>query len=220
MTRFAKIFVVFVTAASLGFAAFALAMFAGGPNWDAWANAPAVADHVSIVRSETGTYSATVRTTGEQLGSSENQADIVLKAQARVLADARAKLQDVQDRITRLSPQKAVVADSIAADRAGLDKHAAIWSAELQALATQIATVTDNLTQTGAQAQQLQEQLKELRFEVLRTRNQLELLRDDQYVSELQKQALEDELLLLQENRKRLERRQAGLKAQLEGTSY
>ena len=220
MTRFAKVFVVFVAAASLGFAAFALAMFAGGPNWQAWASDPAIADTISIVGSETGTYTATARVSGDQIASGTNLADVVLKVQARRLADLRTELQDLQDKMARFGPQRESVKQLIEMDEAGLKKHAELWASQLAALAQQITEMTDNLAQTGNEALQLQEQLKSLRFEVLRTRNQLELLRDDLYVAQVQQTALENELLLLQENRKRLERRQEGLKQQLDGATY
>lgn len=215
MTRFAKILVVFVAAASLGFAAFALAMFAGGPNWEALANDPAIRDKVAFSHSDTGTYSATMRVSGEQVASSQIQADVVLKAQQRVLSEMRTELQDIQARVATLTPQRQVVHDLVAVDLQGLQKHASLWATQLEQLSQQIAKMTDELGVTGAQALKLQEELKELRFEVLRLRNQLELLRDDLFVAETQRSALENELLLLEQNRQRLERRQEQLKQQL-----
>ncbi len=220
MTGLAKILVVFTTAASLGFAAFAMAMFAGGPNWMAMANAPEIRDRVAVTGNETGDYTAVVRVSGDTVATGKNPADVVLKAQARVLSDMRNELQDLQAKITNYEPQQEIVRNQVAADRAGLAKHAEIWNAQLTALATRLNEMTNELAETGSNAVQLQEQLKELRFEVLRLRNQLELLRDDQYAAEEQKRALESELLLLRESRQKLERRQEGLKNQLSGKPY
>lgn len=220
MTRLAKILVIFTTAASLGFAAFAMAMFAGGPNWSAMTVDPSLSDRVAFSTSETGTHTATLRVTDAQVASGEILPDVVLKSQARILQDIQTELQNLKTRIETLSPQREVVSNQIVADEAGLKRHAEIWNARLADLGTRIAQVTDELAMTGMNAVAMQEQLKELRFEVLRLRNQLELMRNDQYAALQQQEALEAELLLLRENRLRLERRQDGLKQQLSGTTY
>ena len=220
MTRLAKILTIFTTAACLGFAAFAMAMFAGGPNWTVMANSQALTPRVEFAVSDTGTHSAKLRVTGDQIATSEVQADVVLKAQARVLADFRNELQDLQAKIATLEPQRETVRTQVAADLGGLARHAELWTAQLTDISNRIAEMTNQLAMTGTNAVQLQEELKELRFEVLRLRNQLELLRDDQFAAEEQQRALEAELLLLRESRLRLERRQQGLKQQLSGTNY
>jgi hypothetical protein len=223
MTRLAKLLVIFVAVASLGFAAFAAAMVSGGPNWTALGDHPGVAEKVGIAKNESAgniTYVGTHRLTGEQVGSSAILADVVLKAQKRVMDEMRTELQDIQGRITALTPQRDAAKQLVVTDVAGLEKHGALWSAQLQTMATRITQTTDELTQAGGQALQLQAELKELRFEVLRLRNQLELLRDDTFAAAEQQRALEAELLILQQNRQRLERRQEILKSQMAGTSY
>lgn len=219
MTRLAKILVVFVAAASLSFAAFAAAMRSGGANWEALAASSAISERVAIVRGDTGTYTATARVKGDQIASSMNLADVVLKSQARVLSDMRSELQDLQTRITTLGPQQQVVASVVEVDRAGLDRHLQVWDTQLKTLDEQLTQLTDRLSMTGAQAQQLQAELREMRFEVLRLRNQLELLRDDSFAANEQKLALESELLLLKESRMRLERRQQLLQSQAAGVT-
>lgn len=217
MTRFAKLLVVFVAVASLGFAAFAGALRYGGPNWDELARAPGLYEKVTITRSDTGQYSGTMRVSGEQVGSSTNPAEVVTKAQAKVLGDLRTEMQDLSTQINNLTPQQTAVKDLIASDRRGLEQHAAIWTAQLQDLAQRIAKLTDELAAKGAEVKQLQDELIELRYEVLRLRNQLELLRDDLFAAEQQEQALKLELRRLQEDRLRLERRQQQLNQQLSG---
>lgn len=220
MTGLAKILVVFTAALSLGFAAFAFAMFAGGPNWDLIAAHAGLSEAVQFDVSETGSHSAKLRVTDEQVGSSEIQADVILKAQARVLRDLNEKVQRLQAEIPTLTTQRETLRTQTATDRNGLSRHGELWAEQLKALAAQITQVTDELADTGVKAQQLLAQLRELGFEVLRLQNQLELLRDDQFAAEEQRRALESELLQLRESRLRLERRQAGLKQQLEGAVY
>lgn len=217
MTRLAKLLVVFVAVASLGFMAFAGALRYGGPNWDELAHAPGLYEKVAITRNEVGQYSAAMRVTGENVGSSINPGEVVTKAQAKVLGDLRTEMQAISDQMNNLAPQQTGVKELIATDRSGLEKHAAIWSAQLQDLAKRISTLTDELAAKGGEVKQLQDELTELRYEVLRMRNQLELLRDDLFAVQQQEQALKIELRRLQEDRLRLERRQQQLNQQLTG---
>ena len=60
---------------------------------------------------------------------------------------------------------------------------------------------------------------QERREEGYRLANQLELLRNDQFAATQQQKVLEGELLRLEENQRRLERRQTTLKKQL-GDDY
>ncbi len=218
MTQLAKVLVVFVAAASLGFAAFAGAMSRGGVNWQGLASSSAIAGRVSIVRGDTGTYTATSRLSGQQIASSLNIAEVVGKSQKQILDDLKAELAAVQAEVANRTPQLATINTLSATDQAGLKRHAAVWTAQLEVLSAQIAQLTDEVATTGTKAQQLQDGLRELRYEVLRLRNQLELLRDDSFAAAAQRQALEFELLLLKENRLRLERRRRQLKAQLDGS--
>jgi chromosome segregation ATPase len=104
-------------------------------------------------------------------------------------------------------------------DRAGLQTQAELWSRQLRSLSDEIDRATVELTQKAQQNTQIQQELGERRFEVLRLTNQLELLRDDLFAAEAQRDALQKELILLDESRKRLERRQHQLKDQL-GEEY
>ncbi|MDX1970835.1 MAG: hypothetical protein SFV23_26955 [Planctomycetaceae bacterium] len=218
MTQLAKVLVVFVAAASLGFAAFAGAMSRGGVNWERAGNSPAIAGRVSISRGDTGTYTATGRLSGQQIASSVNLAEVVTKSQKQILDDLKAELTALQTEVSNRTPQLAAINTLTAADLAGLQRHSTAWAGQLQALSAEIVQLTDEVATTGTKAQQLQDAVRELRFEVMRLRNQLELLRDDSYAAAAQRKALEFELLLLKENRLRLERRQNQLKAQLSGS--
>ncbi|MBI1347278.1 hypothetical protein GC163_13445 [bacterium] len=215
MTRIAKLLVVFVTVASLSFAAFAGALRFGGPNWNELANHDGLKKAVAITRSDTGQYAAVMRVSGDPVASSMNVAEVVTKSQAKVLSDLRNELQDISNQINTLTPQQSSLKELIAADRTGLEKHAAAWSAQLQNLAERIATLSDELAAKGSEVKLLQDELIELRYEVLRLRNQLELLRDDLFAAEQQEKALQNELRRLQEDRLRLERRQEQLHQQL-----
>jgi len=219
MTQVTKVLVIAVALGSLGFAGFAAALATGGPNWEAVANSPEMRDRVAISRNDTGTYTATMRVSGEQVASSINLAEVVIKSQQKILSDLRAQVQELQPRVDALLPQSTAALKVIETDRAGLEAHAQQWSQQLKTLSEQVDRLTVELTQKAQQNTQIQQELGERRFEVLRLTNQLELLRDDLYAAEAQRDALQNELTLLEESRKRLERRQRQLKGQL-GEKY
>jgi chromosome segregation ATPase len=215
MTRASKVLVVMIALGSLGIAAFAAALVTGGPNWEAIAQSPEISKFVSISRTDTGQYTGTMRVSGEQVGSSANLADVVIKSQQKVLSDLRARVTELQPKVEQLTTASAAVVETVEKDKAGLEAHAALWSKQLQALSDEIARLTAELSQKASQNTQIQQELGERRFEVLRLHNQLELLRDDLFAAETQRNALQRELLLLEESRKRLEHRKKQLKGQL-----
>lgn len=220
MTRLSKILVVIVAFGSLGMAAFSAALVTGGPNWEAVAQSPEIAKFVAISQNDMGQWSGTMRVSGEQVGSSNNLAEIVIKSQQKILADLKAQIQELQPRVEALGPQSVAIQGVIDKDVAGLEAHAELWNRQLKALSDEVARLTTVLSQKAAQTTQIQQELGERRFEVLRLHNQLELLRDDLFAAETQRDALQRELLQLDESRRRLEHRQKQLKVQLGEESY
>jgi chromosome segregation ATPase len=220
MTRLSKILVVIVAFGSLGMAAFSAALVTGGPNWEAIAQSPEISKFVAITQNDTGQWSGTMRVSGEQVGSSLNLAEVVIKSQQKILADLKAQIQELQPRVEALGPQSVAVQGVIEKDIAGLEAHGELWARQLKALSDEVARLTTVLSQKAAQTTQIQQELGERRFEVLRLHNQLELLRDDLFAAETQRDALQRELIQLEESRKRLEHRQNQLKVQLGEKPY
>jgi chromosome segregation ATPase len=221
MARLTKVLVVFVTAASLGFAAFVIALINGGPNWQTLASAPALADEIEITTpSKPGeAYSAKHRGTGDALKSSRVLAEVVIDGQRRVLDDLKKEVQQLDELVSKLKPSLDESKKVIETDRLGLQARANAWSAQLARLSQALNALNAQLQTKTVEATQVQRDLEERRFEVLRLRNQLELLRDDFHAAEQQRDALIDELDLLRESQERLDRRQKQLQAQL-GKGY
>ena len=219
MARLTKVLVVFVAAASLGFLAFVVALSNGGPNWETLANAPALADEVSIVApSKAGeNYTAKHRVTDDSLKSSHVLAEVVIDGQRRVLDDLKKEVQQLDETISKLKPSFESANKDISTDRAGLDARAKAWSAQLERLTQALNQLNTQLQARTVEATQVQRDLEERRFEVLRLRTQLELLRDDLYAAEQQRNALINELDSLKESEQRLARRQKQLHEQVGG---
>jgi chromosome segregation ATPase len=222
MIRLSKVLVVFVTAASLGFAAFAMALVYGGPNWEVLATAPELTREVAINSPQVpnGPYTAMHRRTGQGLKSSKNLAEVVVDGQKKVLDDLKNEVQQLDQLLQSLKPQLEDAQKLIEADRQGLNARAEAWSQMLQKLAADLNAINDQLQTRTVEATQVQADLAERRFEVLRLQNQLELLRDDLYAAEQQRDALVGELDLLLDAQQKLERRNGQLKQQLPPGKY
>jgi hypothetical protein len=94
MTQITKILVVVVALGSLGFAGFAAALSTGGPNWEAIARSPEISQKIAISQNDLGAWTANMRVTGEQVASSSNLAEVVIKSQQKILQDLRTQVQD------------------------------------------------------------------------------------------------------------------------------
>lgn len=221
MTRFSKVLVVFVTAASLSYFAFVGALILGGPNWAEQANqlqnAPEFGKQVTFKPPETpkGPWVATHIKTGTQIASDPLLPDVIKKAQDRILNDMRTEINDLKEKITAETAARDLAKTTIVADHAGIKVRAADYAVRLKKLSDEIAQETEKLTMRSGDLTAVQKQFEERRFEVFRLQNQLELLRDDLYAAVRQRKALEDELLQLQESQQRLQTRQQQLKRQL-----
>jgi hypothetical protein len=225
MTRFSKLLVVVIAAASLGFAAFVGALVTGGPNWRKLAfdlsNLPEFGRQVTFTAPQlpNGPWTATDNRTGQTIGSDPILAAVILKAQALLLTELQSEVRSLKERIEAETTSRDISRQTITTDLAGLEARAVKYSELLKKLAADIDAQTDALSKQGVELSAVQRDRDERRFEVYRLMNQLELLRDDLYASQRQRDALRDELLQLNENRLRLERRQQTLKQQL-GASY
>lgn len=218
MNTIGKILVVFVTASSLGFLAFAIALRNSGPDWQGEMRSPDLQKEF-VFATEPGekvTYSARHRRTDTEIApKTPIIAEVVLKARKRLEEDANKKIQELSPQIQPLTDYLAIVKKLIPEDDAGVHVRIKTYEAQIQQL---IAALKDVGDQFGAKTLETQEVMKlaqDRREEAYRRSNQLEMLRNDKFSASEQLKALEDELTGLEEDRARLERRQKLLKAQL-----
>ena len=218
MNSLGKVMVVFVTATSLGFAAFALSLVTGGPNWKAEAESDELTkDFVfTTTPGEKPTYTVKTRRTGDAVGSQSTLlAETVVNARQRQLKDAKEKETALLTEIEKIKPQIAQIKALIPQDQAGLVARAQILDKLLGELNEAIQTATAAFTAKATEIQQIRKTGEERREEGFRLKNQLELLRTDLFVAQAQQQILEGELVRVEENLKRLQRREQQLKQQV-----
>src|SRR4051812_43882049 len=101
MNRLTRVLVVFIALASLGFAAFALALVNGGPNWEALANQPEFSRSVAVAAPQVpgGSWSSTYRSSGTKIKESKNVAEVIIEGQKKILDEINTELQQLEPQI-------------------------------------------------------------------------------------------------------------------------
>lgn len=218
-----QIAVVFVTMASLAFAAFTMALVRGGPNWDKLAdrlsNAPEFGHAVSFQPPQIpkGPWVGTHNRTGATIHSDPLLPAVVLKSQERVLKDLKDQINVLKAQIDKETLDRDQSKQTIAVDMVGLESRSTAYAAQLKQISTDIAALTEKVSQQGVALTAVQKELEERRFEVYRLSQQLELLRDDLFGAQQQRDVLRDELLQLNESQRRLNLRNKQIEQQLNG---
>lgn len=214
MNEFGKICVVFVTAASLAFMAFAGAMRSGGKDWLAEADELGEDFILNVTPGDKTSYSITYRPSGENLGNSTVLAEVVTKAWAKKVAVTRERMTKLTDQAAAITPDTDAKLKAIESDKQGLEIRIKAMTQQLDQVNAAIAKINTDINDAALEVQRIRLEGQERREEGYRLRNQLELLRNDLYVAQVQRKNLEDEELRLREILRRLERR----KQQLSGT--
>ena len=219
MNSLGKIMVVFVTASSLGFLAFTLSLVTGGPNWKADSESEDLTNDfvftTTAVPNEKPKFAVKTRRTDQPVGTQSSVlAEVVVAARKKQLDDAKAEETRLNAEVARLKPQIKEFQDLIPLDRDGMTARAQALDKTLTQISEEIQTVTQAIATKAAAIQQIQKTAEERRDEGFRLKNQLELMRTDLFAARAQQKILEDELVRVEENLKRLERRGEQLQKQ------
>lgn len=218
MNTIGKILVVFVTASSLGFLAFVIALRNSGPDWQGELRSPDLQKEFvfSTEPGEKVTYSARHRRTDTEVASKTPiLAEVVLKARKRLEDDANKKIQELSPQIQPLTDYLAIVKKLIPEDDAGVHVRIKTYEAQIEQLVGALKELGNRFSAKTLETQDVMRLAQDRREEGYRRSNQLEMLRNDKFSASEQLKALEDELTGLEENRARLQRRQKLLKTQL-----
>ena len=219
MNSLGKVLVVFTTACSLAFVAFTLSLVTGGPNWKADAQSAELTNDFAFtaVAGEKPSYSVKNRRTDKAVGSQSTLlAEVVVAARKEQLADAQAEETRLSTEIARIQPMTQEMKSLVPLDQAGLVARAQMLDKALTRLSEEIQSTTQAIATKAAAIQEIQKTTQERRDEGFRLKNQLELMRTDMFVAQAQQKLLEVELVRVEENLKRLQRRSDQLQKQVE----
>ena len=222
MNSIGKILVVFVTASSMGFLAFIVALRSGGPDWQGEMRSPELQKEF-VFATEPGEkvmYSAKHRRTETEVSpKTPILAEVILKSRKRLEDDANKKMQELNPQVQPLTDRLALIKKLIPEDDAGVQFRIKKYEEQIEKLVAQLKQVGDEFSAKTLETQDVMRLAQDRREEGYRLSNQLELLRNDKFAALQQQKVLEFELIRLEENRQRLQRRQKQLKQQL-GDGY
>ncbi len=222
MNSIGKILVVFVTASSMGFLAFVVALRNGGPDWQGEMRSPELQKEFVFTTDpgEKVMYSAKHRRTETEVSpKTPILAEVILKSRKRLEDDANKKMQELNPQVQPLTDRLALIKKLIPEDDAGVQFRIIKYEEQIEKLVAQLKQVGDEFSAKTLETQDVMRLAQDRREEGYRLSNQLELLRNDKFAALQQQKVLEFELIRLEENRQRLQRRQKQLKQQL-GDGY
>lgn len=213
MNNIAKPLAVFVTFASLAFAAFAGSLAMGGRNWEVDARSSSFADDYTfeVQTGDVVNYVVKSRRTGEQVSSGKMLAEVIVNARQKQFQNAVQAKTAIEAEISQLQPLISTAKSEIEADLKAIDGRLARFAQDLSVVNTEIAEVSQESLAKVAEIQAVRKQAEERREEFYRLRNQLELLRDDLYAAKGQRSALQDEKVRMEESLRRMKRRNVQL---------
>ena len=218
MNTIGKILVVFVAVSSFSFLAFVLALRNGGPDWRGEVRSPDLQrDFVFTTEpGETVSYSVKHRRSESSVvDKAKVLAEAVLKSRKRLEDDLNKRQQELNPQAQPIQDAIKATVDTIAADAKGVEVREQNYNDTLAKLWTEVQTVGDEFSELTIQTQEKLRIAEERRDEGYRLSNQLDLLRNDKFAADEQRKVLEDELFRLEENKRRLQKRQIQLKDQL-----
>ena len=222
MNTVAKILVVFVAASSLAFLAFVAALRNGGPDWMGEMRSPELQKEFvfSVETGDKTTYSVKHRRTESSvIDKTPVLAEAVFKSRKRLDEDTTKRLQELTPVPEQLQAALKAVKEFVAADKKGVEARQQVLDERFQQYWADTQAVGVQFSELTLQTQDVLRVMQERREEVYRLANQLELLRNDHFAAIEQQKTLEDELIRLEDNKRKLESRQRQLKQQV-GEDY
>jgi chromosome segregation ATPase len=143
---------------------------------------------------------------------------VVVAALQRQAQDLQTQVQQIQQETERKVPLVPEIVRLKEQDEKALAARSDVLEQELTNLRTRESQMLAAQAEKSAETQSVMQVVVERRNEGFRMKNLLELLRTDAYVAQVQKKALDDELIRLKENVRRLEKRNQQLKQTISTT--
>ncbi len=216
MTKIGKILAVFIAAASLAFAGFAIATVFGGPNWVQMTDASYL-KYYTFTRGGAPDYlwTATRVADNSQVASSKRLPEVLTRVLDEVAQKNQQELQELNDREPVLQARVEALDKAKAADQIGLESFEARQRERLATARAQEADLAKRILDATATAQKLEETTKARREDVLRLQQQIAELRADQYRLQSIQRQLKSLLIQFQGDKARAVDRERSLEAQL-----
>lgn len=217
MTRFSKILLVLVLAASIAFMGFAAVSAVGGPNWQI--EKEAMTDYLFEYQpGENPTWTVKTRRGGEQIATSPVLAKVIAAAQKHKLQQQTEQLDEVTKAIP---PLKKAIENWNAinkVDRQAMDAKAEQLKQEIATLDTQINQLANEGIKISQETLQVNQEAAERRADVFRLEDQIDEIRNEKYLTQEQQKTLRDYIARIEGKVQRLQRQKMLLEKAVQGT--
>ena len=171
MNSIGKILVVFVTASSLGFLAFVVALRNGGPDWVGEMRSPELQKEF-VFTTEPGEkvmYSAKHRRTESDVApKTPVLAEVILKSRKRQEEDANKKLQELNPQVQPLQERLALIKKLIPEDEAGVQARIKKYEEQVEKLVSQLKEVGNQFSAKTLETQDVMRLAQDRREEAYR----------------------------------------------------
>jgi hypothetical protein len=206
ITKLSKILVVFVTAVSLAFAGFAIAVTNSGPNWVT--ESQTLSDYEFTVSSgEQPTWSAKHRTSDKPVKSSRLHPEVIAAAYDEATNKLKEETEKVSAQIPLLEDNIKKSEARIVEDQAGLKARREQLLKLLDSVHQQIATVSQEMKKANEENIKLRSIAEQLRSDVFRLVRNYQAIEADYYQLIQQKRRLLDMIYQMEGLRNRLDER-------------
>lgn len=207
MTRISKILVIFVTASSAGFMAFAIVnVLAGGPNFRAYANR--IPEVTFSQDNPQAPWQVKRKTNSEDMGNGRILPEAVINAHKKLAQQENDSSAAVDKNISALKARYDEAAKLIELDTKALTVRQTELDAEYKALLAELETTSQDYNRQTQAIQQKLDTAQLRREENLQLKSQLEELRAQRLASVNELARLRDLLFQAQANLQRAQRRQ------------
>ena len=212
MMKLNKTLTVFVFFTSVAFMGFALAVWAGGPNWKVRADElPEFA--IEAPTTPETPYTVKWRLKDDQIGGQPASLPAaIVVAQGEQIKAQQAELQQLEQSIPSVQSSIEQAKAAITVDLKAMNDRQAELDKQLRDLTARIVETGKQADSKTQEAQQKYATLKLRREEYLMMSTQLKELRAERLLAEAEAQKLQDLLMAMKGNLERAERRQSLLK--------
>lgn len=209
ITKLSKIMVVFITASSLAFMGFAIALSNSGPNWQI--ETRSLPDYTfSLSTGENPQWSAT-RRTGEQAGSTAVLADAIGRSYVAETQRNTGLMEPLPQQIAGLEQAFKAREANITTDTQGMDARFQQLHASRDTLQQQVKQIALQATAKGDQATRVREEAERRRGSGFRLRRQMETIEAETHQLTVQRRLLLDLYYQMEGLRLRLAEREQQL---------
>ncbi|SFI53796.1 hypothetical protein [Planctomicrobium piriforme] len=217
MTKFGKLLAVFIAAASLAFAGFAIATVFGGPDWLQMTQAGYL-DYYKFTQGPAPdfTWTATRIADGQTVATSKRLPEVLSKVLDEVATRQQTELQTLTEREPILQTRVESLEKAKASDEAALVEYETQLRARLAATRVQEAELATKIIAATNEAQKLENVTEARREDVIRLQQQINELRADEFRLVAVQTQLQNLLIQFQGDQIRAKARQQSLQNQLQ----